>query len=264
MFRAALIAALGLSLSQVTFADEIKPLDCPQCGIWKIVAASPSGATGEQIVVSSEHISIPTCGEFDSELKEQSSSLQDQQRTYEVSLQLKTAQPDSLCKLDEGEVLILKIKVSVGYRADGGLGEFNVYKTPNVDPVFTANAWNYSRDNPCDSGSGYGSAACLEHANAKLIKALAYESYVMDSGRGSDNKFNAARYAAATMRFCAAREANRGMGNWPYAWALDCQAGYLEVKLEELRSFAACRATSKRSACKKVTEKFDRSPKKEE
>ena len=160
--------------------------------------------------------------------------------------------------------LRLQITVSVGYRADGGLGEFNVYRAQEADPIFSASAWNYARDNPCDSGSAYGSAACLQYANAKLIKALAYEAYSTNSGRPSDNQFNAARYAAATMNFCAAREANSGGGSWPYVWTLDCQAGYLQTKLTELRQWAACQSASKRSPCKPLDESFDRAPKKEQ
>ena len=145
-------------------------------------------ATGEQIVVSTHRISLPTCGEFDAELKEQKSSIQDQRRTYQATLQLKPGQPDLLCSVNAGETLRLQIAVSVGYHADAGFGEFNVYKAQEVVPVFSADAWNFSRDNPCDSGSAFGSAACLQYANAKVIKALAYESYSASSEKSSGNQ----------------------------------------------------------------------------
>ena len=265
MHRTAFIVVLGLLfVSHIAQAEEPGPLDCPHCGTWTINAASPSGATGEQIVVSTDRISLPTCGEFDAELKEQKSSIQDQRRTYQATLQLKPGQPDLLCSVNAGETLRLQITVSVGYHADGGLGEFNVYKAQELVPVFSANAWNFSRDDPCDSGSAFGSAACLQYANAKVIKALAYESYSASSGKSSGNQFNAARYAALTMNFCAAREANNGGGSWPYVWALDCQSGHLQTKLSELRRWLACKAATKRSTCKPISETFDRSPKKEQ
>jgi len=125
--------------------------------------------------------------------------------------------------------------------------------------VFSVNAWNYERDNPCDSGSGYGSAACLQVATANLVKTLSYEVYEAQAGR----QLNPARFAAATMDFCGKREAESGFGSWPYVWALSCQSEILQTKLTELRSWVACKSAPKRSSCKPLNENFDRSPKRE-
>jgi hypothetical protein len=256
MTHAVLIAALATAFAQNLLAAEAPPLDCPHCGTWTVHQASPPGSTGERIVASADRISLPTCGEFSVSVKAQKASIAGEHRTYRSTLELKPIQPDSPCGIAPGGTLRLEAVVSVGYRADGGLGEFTVYNDRGPSPVLSVTAWNYERDNPCDAGSGDGSAACMQKATASLVKTLSYEAYEARAGR----QFNPARFAATTMDFCSEREADSGYGSWPYVWALSCQAGLLQTKLAELRSWAACQAASTPSSCKSLNENFERSP----
>lgn len=261
MIRVFLVAAMTAAFAQNVLADEIPapPLECPYCGTWTVTGASPAGSVGERIEFSNDRISLPTCGEFSISVKTQQSTLMNERRTYRSTLELKPIQPDPLCNVGAAGTLRLEVIVSVGYRVDGGLGEFKVYSDLAPTPVLSVTAWNYERDDPCDSGSGYGSAACLQRATASLVKTLSYEAYEARAG----NQFNPARFAAITMDFCSRREAERGYGSWPYVWALDCQVGLLQTKLADLRSWAACKSTSKLSSCKPLNENFDRSPREE-
>jgi len=262
MYRTILIAAFSLLASQTTYSQEREPLECPQCGVWTVSWASPAGATGENIVVSSDQVSIPTCGKFRIEQVEKTASVQSKRWTYQVTLLLRPIQPEVLCGGNTGKALKLGVAVSVGYIADGGLGEFGVYEEEGGKPVFSATAWNYSRDHPCYSGSAIGSIACLNAVNARLIKELAFESYY--NGGAFRHGFNAARFASRVMEFCETRAANSGGGKWPSVWARDCQSGHLQTKLSEIRKWDSCRVTSKSKACKPIDESFDKSPKEEQ
>ena len=71
----------------------------------------------------------------------------------------------------------MEVAAGVGYNKDGGLATFSVYNSTQTKPVVTAEAWNFERDNPCDSGSGRGSAACMQMSNARTYKVLAREAY---------------------------------------------------------------------------------------
>jgi len=247
--------------AQCILADETPapPLECPYCGTWTVTEASPAGSIGERIEFANDRVSLPTCGDFNVSVKTQLNSNDGERRTYRSTLELKPIQPDSLCSIAPDQTLRMEAVVSVGYRVDGGRGEFTVYGNSATTPLLSITAWNYDRDNPCDSGSGYGSAACLQVATARLIKTLSYEAY----GVGAGGRLNPARFAAATMDFCSKREVGNGGGSWPYVWALDCQAERLQAKLKELRAWSACRTGANPSSCKPPNENFDRLPRKE-
>lgn len=264
MLRTLALALLSLCLTQAARSEETEPLDCPHCGTWAIHLASPSGYVGEEMVVSATQVSLPGCGEFDAELKNQQITVQGQHRSYKVTLALKPRGATRLCEAGDQARLRLEAVISVGYRADGSLGDFNVYSDKSPQPLYGAMGWNYARYDPCASGSAYGSNACLLLSNARLIKTLAYESVSVFSGNPSGNPFNAARYAAATFDFCRVRERGRGGGGWPTVWALDCQHARLQTKLDELRAWNDCRSQPKPSACKAPDESFDKSPKQDQ
>ncbi len=261
MLRTLALALLGLCLNQVARSEETAPLDCPHCGTWAIHLASPSGYAGDEAVLSETEVSLPGCGEFDAELQNQQITMQGPHRSYKLTLALKPRMVQRLCKAGDSTRLRLEAVISVGYQADGSLGEFSVYNDTSPQAIYSAMAWNYARYSPCDSGSAYGSIACLELSNAKLIKTLAYESVSVYAGKKSGSQFNAARFAATTFDFCLIRERESGFGGWPTVWALNCQHERLQAKLDELRAWDDCRSKAKASNCKPPDENFDKSPK---
>jgi hypothetical protein len=75
--------------------------------------------------------------------------------------------------------------------------------------------------------------------------------------------FNAPRFSATVWKFCEDREKNSGGGSWPVAWALTCQHGILQGKLEEFVKWHNCLEAKKYnlSLCKFPTENFRRNSK---
>lgn len=242
------------------------PLECPQCGDWDITRARPSGAVGERLSIDSERVTIPTCGEFAATVVNQTMTTDAiNNRTYRVMMALRSGYAEPLCGTSPEVPIRLEIQIRVGYNRDGGFAEFEVFKPDQTKPVFAAGAWNSMRDDPCGSGSGDGSAACMLISNAKKYKTLAYEAFEAQASSTSQaaavltKHFNAASFSAAAFQFCRKREADSGGGNWPYVWALACQAKRLDDKLAELRAWRSCQ-DQKRSRCPAVTNKFDKSP----
>ncbi len=241
------------------------PLECPQCGDWDITRAQPSGSVGERLSIDSERVIIPTCGEFAVTVVNQGMTASvDGYRTYRVTMALQPRLVERLCSTSPEASIRLEMEIGVGHRQDGGVADFQVYKRSQAAPLLVAGAWNFKRDNPCDSGSGRGSAMCQQFYNARTYKTLAVEVYDAQANINPQvsaalaKQFNVATFAADVFRFCRDREANSGGGTWPYAWALTCQAKRLDDKLAELRAWRSC-LDQKRSKCPTVTNKFDKS-----
>jgi hypothetical protein len=171
---------------------------------------------------------------------------------------------DALCTVPDDAKMRMELEIGVGYSKDAGIASFSVYKPNQAKPVVTAQAWNFERDNPCDSGSGAGSAACMAISNARTYKMLAQEIYeahanvrpVVSSRLA--RQLDVASFAASVFRFCLDREAGNGGGSWPYVWALSCQAERLDRKLTEVREWRAC-LNEASGKCNMPTNKFDRS-----
>ena len=266
MYRAPILQLLLSLLAFAVSAEERPPLQCPHCGTWDENRSTPGGAAGERIVVNADTISIPICGQFAFVVEKQELLPEPRdQRTYRTSLTLKPLQTDLLCNANPDERLRLEVEISVGYHNDGGLGEFQVYRATENQPVLVATAWNYERDNPCDSGSGNGSAACMQIASARLYQTLsleAYDAYALSRSRQIarfTQQFNPAWFADATMKFCERREAESGGGSWPYVHALHCQYRLFEAKLAEVRSWNVCQSKRNSVKCKFPSEAFNRS-----
>lgn len=158
----------------------------------------------------------------------------------------------------------MDIEVSVGYQKDGGLGRFGVFKPDESTATLVASGWNFARDNPCDSGSDNGSAACMQIANARMYRILAQEVYAFYASpphskpQRLQGQFNPARFAAATLKFCLKRETGSGGGSWPYVWGLSCQSTRMQAKLSEFHAWRSC-ASSGNKECPFPTESFDTS-----
>lgn len=215
--------------------------------------------------IDANSVSLPTCGDFRSEVISQSSSLDTNgRRTYRTSLTLHPRITDPLCKAPQGGKLRMDIEVSVGYQKDGGLGRFGVFKPDESTATLVASGWNFARDNPCDSGSDNGSAACMQIANARMYRILAQEVYAFYASpphskpQRLQGQFNPARFAAATLKFCLKRETGSGGGSWPYVWGLSCQSTRMQAKLSEFHAWRSC-ASSGNKECPFPTESFDTS-----
>lgn len=259
-----------LAAASQASANENQPLECPQCGTWDVIHGTPFGAAGNQIVVSAERIVIPTCGEFVYSVEKKTSKQEDPGLyRYLLTLGLRPMLMSPLCGTDEQTNLRADVEISAGYRKDGSVGNFKIYPGGASAPSVEVSAWNMDRDDPCATGSSGGSAACMQIANARLYSELAHEAYgnatmvKKDQHRQPMLNFNPARFAAATLEFCVHRERNNGGGNWPYVWALGCQASLFQTKLGELRSWKACQSKMPRGRCVAPKENIDRSAKPE-
>lgn len=265
IYRVSFVALLLWQGAPVSPAVETAPLACPHCGSWELSSSEPVGAVGERVSIGLDSVSFPTCGEFRSEVSSQSASVDPNgRRVYRTSLTLRPMLTDRLCAASPGDSLRLDVVVSVGYSTDGGLADFSVFKPGETAATLVARGWNFARDNPCDSGSGNGSAACLQIANARLYRSLAQESYGVyaaapfSKSYSVARQFNPARFAAATLRFCLKREADSGGGSWPYVSGLGCQAKRMQSKLSEFHAWRSCVAAGMKG-CAFPDERFDTS-----
>ena len=266
--RNACIALLLASAGFSALAQPVPPpaLECPQCGSWQINSANPSGVVGERISVGTDSVEFPACGKFNvNSLRTSEAISPDGYRTYRVVLITRPLWSEGKCSTPPDSTLRMEVEIGVGFNKDGGRAQFSIYKSNAEAPVVTAEAWNFERDNPCDSGSGFGSVACLQISNARTYKLFATEVYRAQTELASrestalSRRLNPATFAAATLAFCLKREEETGFGSWPYAWALTCQSERLDQKLAELRTWRAC-LESKSSGCVVPTSNFDRSP----
>lgn len=186
-------------------------------------------------------------------------------RTFLVTMALQQVSAESVCATSPEVPIRLEIRIGVGYNRDGGVADLQVFKPDQASPVLVAGAWNFMRDDPCGSGSGNGSASCMQIAVAKKYKALAYEVFDAHASvkpqvsAALAKQFNLASFSAATFRFCLKREAESGGGSWPYVWALSCQVERLDDKLTELRAWRTCH-DQKRTNCRPITHIFVKSP----
>ncbi len=262
---------ISLLLASAGFSAAAQPmptpaLECPQCGSWQINWANPSGVVGERITVGTDSVEFPACGRFHVNSLQTSASISPVgYRSYRVMVLLQPFLAEGKCSTPPDSMLSMEVEIGVGYNRDGGRAQFSIYKSNVATPVVTAEAWNFERDNPCDSGSGSGSVACLQIANARTYKLFATEVYRAHTelapreSAALSRRLNPATFAATTLAFCIKREEERGFGSWPYAWALTCQSERLQQKMTELRTWRAC-LESKSAGCSVPTSIFDQSP----
>jgi len=264
------------------YADEpatAKPLACPQCGLWQISSASAAGVAGEIAVIEGSRLIIPSCGIFDYETEKTTvtprpSSPQPNNRyTYEISLRMTMRKPGGVCGWRTVTDWQLEGEVS-GHFHEGGVAEFTVKQ--KRDDVLSFRAWNVNREDPCASGSGFGSGDCSAVGNGLLYKALAAETrttYELARNIKPSRRppsFNAARFAVTVATYCQEREKGSGGGSWPTAWALSCENEILSGKLREVTAWNACTQArfsgadtgtakqAKPAPCSFTGERFDR------
>lgn len=217
-------------------------MECPQCGAWTLTSSKPPGLVGERLVVDSDRISIPMCGEFRPEVE--SSSIKTEEggnRRYHVSLALRGVGLASCAtKKNDVDALRAEADISVAYHRDGGFGEFAIIDRATGTTVFAASGWNYGRDNPCDTGSGLGSLACMVVANAELQRQLSQSALL------ANPNYRVGRVQRAAERVCRSKGRDAG-GSWPAVWQESCKAELLEKKLEAFSAFHECREKHGRS-----------------
>lgn len=258
MFILGLVAANAYAEGDLPEEAEA-PLSCPHCGTWSITSDHSGGATGEQIMVTNHSLEIPGCGQFRIEEATTEMTVSDGFRNYRSRLVMRLNAPGFSCEAEPGELLNLDVDLSSILRTDAARADFTVSRAGSPQPLFHATAWNFDRYSPCDTGSAYGSVACLSFFNARDYKALAYEAYQAAASRGTErHDFNPAHFARDSLSFCEKREAESGGGSWPFFWALDCQSEILHAKLKEFREWKMCISSQDRKSCRRPTEKFER------
>jgi len=248
------------------------PLKCPQCGFWHI-SSSSVGLEGNIMFVDEENILIPSCGNFSYEVK--SSDVRNDGRsdkhTYTLNMTLRQWNTSIFCHNSSALPWNMTATIS-GHFKEGGMGDFTLRRPNETSNHLFITGWNSQRENPCDAGSGFGSAACARIANARLFKALsteasdAYSILLNQPRRKKVPSFNPAWFAADVLAHCSLREKESGGGSWPYALALACQGEILVNKLEEFRGWRSCIDHAKVDllTCPFPSEKFDRTMHREE
>lgn len=242
------------------------PKDCPLCGNWRIHSASRYSLTGAQVEITRDRITIPGCGVFE---YSKTQPLSERLMTRPVSLGV-LCQPRQASQKEER----VQFDVQFGHNfKDHSHADMALNFESSREPMLTLSAWNLSVLDPCDTGSGMGSAACSEAHNAKAVALLASEARAVPPTatryRKTVEPFNAHRYANLVLEACGIREAGNGGGMWPYAWALSCQSGYLQKKTLEVLAWNDCVAREAeartgyasyfpaKTQCKPPTEDFE-------
>jgi hypothetical protein len=225
---------------------------------------SDDGLIGEIVIVNNRQIVIPGCGTFDYEIKQSSKNQEENHVTYNLSMALTQRKESFLCRSKDNIDWVLEMEVS-GHFKEGGTADFTLRRSKEKQAVLYLSAWNMDREDPCDSGSGHGSSACLSIENALLFKALAMkaESAYEKSSVKKLPLFSAERFSAIVWKFCEHRERDSGGGEWPVAWALSCQNGILQDKYQEFETWSRCveNQGKKHNVCKYPDERFVRSSK---
>ena len=246
------LTAATLYASGTWAAEESAPLDCPQCGAWMLIGSQPPGVVGERMVVEAERISIPMCGDFRPSVSSSSvKTVEEGRRTYHVSLTLRgDGRGPCASKVKDIDALRMEVDVGVAYRREGGFGEFTILDRATGATVFAASGWNYERDNPCDTGSGRGSLACMIVANSELQRQLSQSALL------ANPNYRVGRVVHAAERACRNKGQDAG-GSWPAVWQEACQSKLLEKKLDAFTEFHECRR-KKVQSCRVPDEKVAR------
>lgn len=268
---ALLVFALGADAQETSRPG---PLACPQCGLWQVSGASGGELVGEIVVVDDKRVIIPGCGDFEYMIARSTATPQPHDRyDYDLSLSMTMRKPSFLCEAADDSAWRLDVRVS-GHFREGGTADFSVRPTAAAEPILSLTGWNMDREDPCAAGSGMGTGACMEIANAILYKALsaraksAYQILIGTTPAKPLPSFNAERFSATIAKFCTHREKHSGGGAWPTTWASVCEADFLSAKFKEFVAWHTCaqkelkaQKASVRAKCKFPGEYFDRKAK---
>jgi hypothetical protein len=260
-YRTIAIFLFGLFLLTQPVCAEDGPSEeqpeCLQCGYWQSL-------NGEIVIINDSQIIIPACGVFDYTIEESKVF----QGEHKLSMSLEQTKGSFLCASKKGDAWNLDMVIS-GHMQDYSTAELNLRQGESTTPILWLSCWNVEREDPCDSGSGAGTSACLLIENSLLYKALsnqiasAYEMLMNKKVRNRPS-FNPARFYVTALEFCRKSEKNSGFDAWPEAHASECQYGILKQKYEEFVQWHSCmyEGRGKFSSCKFPTEKFARSRRK--
>lgn len=247
--------------------SKIKPLKCPQCGLWQLSSSDPSGLEGDIIFVDGHQIVIPACGVFSYKIENSKAIVQREDRyEYDLTLILTQQNNTQLCFPENDNAWKMEIKVN-GHFQEGGTADFLLRKNKTEKPTLELSGWNINREDPCDAGSGSGTAACLMIKGALLYKMLsikaerAYQKLLQNKSVIKIPSFNVALFSATVSNFCENKEKESGGGSWPVAWSYSCYNRILESKLKEFSTWDACNEEKqgKHKTCKLPSENFDKS-----
>lgn len=217
------------------------PLACPQCGTWQILGSS--GTSGESIVITPDHVTLPSMGAFCAQTVKQALETDpDTSRHYRVALRLSAS-----CAATPQDAWWFEMDIAHTDFEDGSEAHIAVRASAGATPVFTAIGWNNERGNPCDSGRGNGMAACGELIYALDYKRLAFAAYGLQRSLPRPDaqlfarRFNPAGFAIAVAAFCDRYGTHGAGGGWSAMWSQICQSERITAKLHELEAFQSCR-----------------------
>lgn len=235
---------------------KVKPLTCPQCGVWQI-------SETEIMIVDDKRIIIPGCGVFDYKTDR---SVVTPERTdryiYKVSMSLTQQKTWFRCDAGDEKAWSMEADVS-GHFRHGGTAGFVLRRNKTAEPTLSLSGWNIDREDPCGAGSAFGTGACWSIENSLIYRALsdyaerAYEMLIEEKATKLP-LFNPAAFAAKVDKYCIDRERNSGGGSWPTTHALSCENGILKKKFRELAKWHKCmeRNDRKWTLCKFPDERF--------
>jgi|GEM_PF-1130993 len=239
-----------------------RALRCPQCGVWEVAS------DGKLLIIDQERIIYPGCGEFTYKTERMAPKLEREDRyEYQVSMLLEQVKMSFLCskEMNEGNDWYLEATIQ-GHFREGSEGSFELRKKKTGEEVtLSLYGWNMDREDPCDAGSGHGSAWCAAIEQSHIYGSLsnrAQEAYylLLGSKAGKLPEFNVARFSAVVNQFCTEYHKESGGGAWPHAWAASCTNAILNRKYNEFVAWQSCmeKNENKLASCKFPDETFDR------
>jgi hypothetical protein len=241
--------------------SKAEPLSCPHCGVWQ-------DEWFGIFVIDEKRIIIPGCGIFEYDDVDISSDVRHERinhHNYKITMRLKQQKTSFLCDNGDDKIWYLQADIS-GHFQEGGTGSFKISNWRSGEPVkIWLGGWNIDREDPCDAGSGRGTASCFRIETSHVYNALAraVESAYQLLTNIKTKKlpdFNVARFSVVVDKFCAERERESGGGSWPAAHAFSCQHEIMKKKYDEFVSWRSCveKNQNKLKLCRFPSERFNR------
>ena len=248
-----LLALISSSASgQDNFSS--KPLDCPHCGNWLISSSSINSFIGDFVLADEGQFVIQGCGAFvynNAAIKSKAVSENKFEYNFKTSFvgHNSSLGVSSLCggkdKSWSPTELILTMNIYAHF-LDGGYADFYLSRNGIAQPILAFRAWNINREDPCGSGSGFGTGDCISIGNAELRKTLwsmvdsSEDLLLAINSSKQPKRFNLTRFMNKAIIYCNNREKDSGGGHWPATWALNCIGEQMTAKINEFHHWKTC------------------------
>lgn len=230
---------------------------------WRIVTASHEHMIGSVIKIQDGRFWIPFCGLMimDPVPDEEKSGRTD--KTMKASVRFVPEMMylgPSFCRKFKHK----EMNASLAYSENVGSEtiDLSVYDEQQK-AVLNISFWNMEKNEPGETGSGYGSSFAV-YMDLKILKhVFTYEianglwnlpKYQQDK---YSEAFNLSRFTQKAKKFCDKKEAKSGGGHWPAVWQQACLYQQLDAKLNTLLTWQEC-SHNKKTKCIYPNERLEK------